>query len=88
MSSAGKYLNHHSLGLFIIVNINTNTISIFLFLYYLFYIFIHIFYMDNWKINNSQHHEQSYMYIFHYKCIKIRSKSKIEVRDLLIPRIK
>lgn len=44
--------------------------------------------MDNWKINNSQHHEQLYMYIFHYKCIKIRSKSKIEVRDLLIPRIK
>lgn len=88
MSSAGKYLNHHSLGLFIIVNINTNTISIFLFFYYLFYIFIHISYMDNWKINNSQHHEQSYMYIFHYKCIKIRSKSKIEVRDLLIPRIK
>lgn len=88
MSSAGKYLNHHSLGLFIIVNINTNTISIFLFFYYLFYIFIHIFYMDNWKINNSQHHEQSYKYIFHYKCIKIRSKSKIEVRDLLIPRIK
>lgn len=88
MSSAGKYLNHHSLGLFIIVNINTNTISIFLF-FIIYFIFLSIFfYMDNWKINNSQHHEQSYMYIFSYKCIKIRSKSKIEVRDLLIPRMK